>query len=153
MTDAKEVGWGTLGETFRHRAYPLLGEKIDKSKVFLRRFFPAMNRVLVAHNRRVHSPVEQPVAKLQGQPSPPKAVLLGWMFAGLMVGNIPPAAQSAARIPTPAKSKVFNIKDYGATGQKADDAQPSIQKAIHSCAAAGGGVVLVPPGQYTSGTL
>lgn len=42
MTDAKEVGWGTLGETFRHRAYPLLGEKIDKSKVFLRRFFPAI---------------------------------------------------------------------------------------------------------------
>jgi hypothetical protein len=49
--------------------------------------------------------------------------------------------------------KVFNIKNYGATGRKTDDARPAIQKAIDACAAAGGGVVLLPPGEYTSGTL
>ncbi|MBZ5564592.1 MAG: DUF1800 family protein, partial [Acidobacteriia bacterium] len=48
---------------------------------------------------------------------------------------------------------VFNVKDYGATGNKTDDARPAIQKAIDACAAAGGGVVYIPPGQYTSGTL
>ena len=48
---------------------------------------------------------------------------------------------------------VFNIKDYGATGVKAENAQPAIQKAIEICAAAGGGTVYLPPGDYTSGTI
>jgi hypothetical protein len=48
---------------------------------------------------------------------------------------------------------IFNVKDYGATGRKADDARPAIQKAIDACAAAGGGEVYLPPGEYTSGTL
>lgn len=48
---------------------------------------------------------------------------------------------------------IFNVKDYGATGNKADDARAAIQKAIDTCAAAGGGVVYLPPGEYTSGTL
>ena len=48
---------------------------------------------------------------------------------------------------------VFNVRDYGASGNKADDARPAIQKAIDACAAAKGGTVLFPPGEYTSGTL
>jgi len=48
---------------------------------------------------------------------------------------------------------VFNVKDYGANGKKASDARPAIQKAIDAVAEAGGGVVYLPPGQYTSGTL
>jgi hypothetical protein len=48
---------------------------------------------------------------------------------------------------------IFNVKDYGATGVKADNARPAIQKAIDACAAAGGGEVYLPPGEYTSGTL
>ncbi len=48
---------------------------------------------------------------------------------------------------------IFNVKDYGATGVKADNARPSIQKAIDTCAAAGGGTVYLPPGEYTSGTI
>ena len=48
---------------------------------------------------------------------------------------------------------LFNVKDYGATGKKADDARPFLQQAIDACATAGGGVVYLPPGQYTSGTL
>jgi len=52
-----------------------------------------------------------------------------------------------------AGATVFNVRDYGATGQQADDARPSIQRAIDACAAAGGGTVYLPPGAYTSGTL
>jgi len=52
-----------------------------------------------------------------------------------------------------APAKVFNIKDYGATGRKEDDARPAIQKAIDACGAAGGGTVVIPAGHYTSGTL
>src|SRR5580700_2902809 len=48
---------------------------------------------------------------------------------------------------------VFNVRDFQATGKKADDARPAIQKAIDAAAAAGGGTVYLPPGNYTSGTL
>jgi polygalacturonase len=48
---------------------------------------------------------------------------------------------------------VFNVKDYGATGQKAADARPGLQRAIDACAKIGGGTVYVPPGEYTSGQL
>jgi hypothetical protein len=48
---------------------------------------------------------------------------------------------------------VFNVKDFGATGIKEDLAQEAIQKAVDACAAAGGGTVFIPPGQYTSGTI
>lgn len=50
-------------------------------------------------------------------------------------------------------TSVFNVRDYGATGQKADLAQSAIQSAIDACAAAGGGMVYFPPGAYTSGTI
>lgn len=52
-----------------------------------------------------------------------------------------------------AHAAIFNVRDFGASGKKADDARPAIQKAIEACAAARGGTVLVPPGEYTSGTL
>ncbi len=52
-----------------------------------------------------------------------------------------------------ASAAVFNVKDFGATGRKADDARAAIQKTIEACAAAGGGTVLLPRGEYTSGTL
>ena len=45
------------------------------------------------------------------------------------------------------------MKNYGATGNKADDAQKAIQSAVEACAKAGGGTVYVPPGEYTSGTI
>jgi len=48
---------------------------------------------------------------------------------------------------------VFNIRDYGATGKKPDDAGPAIKKAIDAAAANGGGLVYLPPGSYTSGTI
>jgi hypothetical protein len=49
--------------------------------------------------------------------------------------------------------RVFDVRDYGATGRKTDDARPAIQKAIDACGKAGGGRVFVPPGEYTSGQL
>ncbi len=49
--------------------------------------------------------------------------------------------------------QVFNVKNYGATGNKADDAQKAIQSAVEACAKAGGGTVYLPPGEYTSGTV
>ncbi|HMD96784.1 MAG TPA: glycosyl hydrolase family 28 protein [Terriglobia bacterium] len=48
---------------------------------------------------------------------------------------------------------VFNVRNYGATGSKAEDAKKAIQSALDACANAGGGTVLLPAGDYTSGTL
>src|SRR5437867_7793010 len=51
------------------------------------------------------------------------------------------------------REAIFNVKEYGATGKKSDNAQAAIQKAIEACASAGGGTVYLPPGEYTSGQL
>ncbi|MCX8161123.1 MAG: glycosyl hydrolase family 28 protein [Candidatus Saccharicenans sp.] len=48
---------------------------------------------------------------------------------------------------------VFNVRDYGATGKKAQNAGQAIQRAVEACAAAGGGLVYFPPGDYSSGTI
>ncbi|MFN8005978.1 MAG: glycosyl hydrolase family 28 protein [Terriglobia bacterium] len=48
---------------------------------------------------------------------------------------------------------VYNVRDFGATGMKKDNALPAIQKAIDTCAASGGGMVYLPPGEYTSGQI
>src|SRR5438876_7336645 len=60
---------------------------------------------------------------------------------------------SVGAVVSQAKADIFNVKDYGATGKKADNARTAIQKAIDACAKAGGGTVYLPPGDYTSGTL
>lgn len=48
---------------------------------------------------------------------------------------------------------VYNVKEYGASGKKEDDARPALQRAIDDCGKSGGGTVYVPPGEYTSGQL
>ncbi len=48
---------------------------------------------------------------------------------------------------------VFNIIDYGAKGDSVSLNTIPIQKAIDACSANGGGVVLFPPGKFTTGTL
>ena len=48
---------------------------------------------------------------------------------------------------------VFNVRQFGATGTKTENAQSCIQSAIDSCARSGGGMVYLPPGEYSSGTL
>jgi polygalacturonase len=64
-----------------------------------------------------------------------------------------PGCKPAPTDGRPAAPLVHNVKDYGATGIKDDLAQEAIQKAVDACASAGGGTVLFPPGDYTSGTI
>jgi hypothetical protein len=68
------------------------------------------------------------------------------VFVTIIVVTFPVLGQST-------RIAVFNIRDFGATGIKSTNDQAAIQKAIDACAAAGGGMVLVPPGEYSSGTL
>ena len=48
---------------------------------------------------------------------------------------------------------IYNITNYGAVADGVTNNSTAIQKAIDECTAAGGGIVLIPSGQYMSGTL
>ena len=50
-------------------------------------------------------------------------------------------------------SDVFDVRKYGATGNRNDNATKAFRDAIEACTSAGGGVVNVPPGDYTVGTV
>ena len=52
-----------------------------------------------------------------------------------------------------ASNNIFNVRDFGATGNRGDNATMPVRSAIDACKAAGGGTVYVPPGDYTVGTL
>jgi hypothetical protein len=74
---------------------------------------------------------------------------------GLILGTLLAlgiSLQCRAETP-PLSTAVFNVRDFGATGLKSDDARPAIQKAVDACTAAGGGEVYFPSGDYTSATI
>lgn len=48
---------------------------------------------------------------------------------------------------------IFDVKKYGASGKRIDNATIPFHDAIEACVARGGGVVNVPPGEYTVGTI
>jgi polygalacturonase len=48
---------------------------------------------------------------------------------------------------------VFNVKDFGAVADGRTNDAAAIEKAIDACAKAGGGVVLLPAGNFLSGTI
>lgn len=61
---------------------------------------------------------------------------------------------NSSEVPVGSKAKnVFNVKDFGATGKRDDKATIPVRTAVDTCAAAGGGTVYVPPGEYTVGTI
>ena len=48
---------------------------------------------------------------------------------------------------------VYNVRDYGATGDGKTLDSPAINRAIDACAKAGGGTVCLPAGTYLSGSI
>ena len=49
--------------------------------------------------------------------------------------------------------RVWDITDYGAIGDNLSDNTLAINRAISLCSQAGGGTVLIPEGDFVSGTL
>ncbi len=72
-----------------------------------------------------------------------------WLCLGSLASSSAQAQTTAGR----SAPLVFSAKDFGATGIKADNARTAIQSAVDACAEAGGGMVYLPPGEYTSGTI
>ncbi len=52
-----------------------------------------------------------------------------------------------------ADSGTLNVRDFGATGGGVAKDTAAIQKALDTCAAAGGGIVVIPDGIYLTGSL
>ncbi|MEM6342915.1 MAG: glycosyl hydrolase family 28 protein [Bacteroidota bacterium] len=52
-----------------------------------------------------------------------------------------------------AQKPYYNVKEYGASGNKADKVTTQLQSAIDAAHEAGGGTVYFPPGDYLSGSL
>ena len=52
-----------------------------------------------------------------------------------------------------ARDGVFDVKAFGAAGLRGQNATGACQAAIDACTTAGGGVVRVPPGEYSVGTI
>lgn len=52
-----------------------------------------------------------------------------------------------------AQSKEFNVRRFGAKGDGQTKDTAAIQKALDACAAAGGGTVVVPAGDYLAGSI
>src|SRR5690242_4585003 len=48
---------------------------------------------------------------------------------------------------------IFNVKNYGATGDGQTSDTPAINRTVQACRQAGGGTVLFPPGRYVTGTF
>lgn len=52
-----------------------------------------------------------------------------------------------------ATGTVYDVKKFGATGLRKDNATKAFRDAVEACTSAGGGVVHVPAGEYTVGTV
>jgi polygalacturonase len=78
-------------------------------------------------------------------------------FLGAVALGVAPAPAIASpgrggRAPG-AYAGIFDVTRFGAVGDGRTLVTAGLQKAIDACAAAGGGLVLVPPGQYLTGAL
>ena len=71
----------------------------------------------------------------------------------LVAASIPVSGQEDHNARKEANSPVHNIVDYGAVGDGRTLNTAAIQKAVDSCAAQGGGKVLVPAGDFVSGPV
>ena len=72
-------------------------------------------------------------------------LFLGCFGALAATTNIPPAS--------PATQSEFDVREFGAKGDGVSKDTAAIQKALDTCATAGGGTVRVPAGIYLTGSL
>lgn len=63
------------------------------------------------------------------------------------------AAWVSAAGAAPAAPAVFSVRDFGAKADRTVNDAPAFQAAVDAAAKAGGGTVVVPPGEYTSGGI
>lgn len=99
--------------------------------------------------------VPQKVLLVASRPVVTTALVLALAIAALLFGLVlTPNTTYATRYPTGLQTGVCNVLDFNATGDGSSDDTAAIQKAIDSCAANGGGQVILPGGKtFLTGAL
>ncbi|HEV2689537.1 MAG TPA: glycosyl hydrolase family 28 protein [Bryobacteraceae bacterium] len=75
--------------------------------------------------------------------------LAGWMA----LGGLASAQVALAQGTNGTTLRVYNPRDYGAKGDGKTLDTAAVQAAIDACTQAGGGTVLIPPGDFLTGTI
>lgn len=68
----------------------------------------------------------------------------------LLAGAVTPAKAQSAIVNGP---HPIDVRQFGASGKRSDNATKAFREAIEACVAKGGGIVNVSPGEYTVGTV
>ena len=76
-----------------------------------------------------------------------------WSGAGGKAGGDAAAHAHAAKVAQGGPKVTLNVKDYGATGDGKTNDTLALQLTIERCAVLGGGEVVVPAGDYSTGAL
>ncbi|MFI5075904.1 MAG: glycoside hydrolase family 28 protein, partial [Vicinamibacteria bacterium] len=77
----------------------------------------------------------------------------GATLAGGCAASLLPSPAVALTPQEAARNGIFDVKAFGASGVRAQNATGACQAAIDACTAARGGTVRVPPGEYSVGTI
>jgi len=80
-----------------------------------------------------------------------RRALARWMSLGGLAGSQAALGQSGAV--AGGAFRIFNIRDYGAKGDGKTLDTAAVQATIDACTQAHGGTVLVPPGDFLTGTI
>lgn len=78
------------------------------------------------------------------------------IFASLFCASIVLSAPADVEVRSSehgSHARLFNVRDFGAVGNGSTKDTAAINKAVDACAAGGGGVVFLPPGDYLSGAI
>lgn len=79
---------------------------------------------------------------------PSRRTILGYTSALMGLGLISATNKTSQELRPP-----FDVRNFGATGIRHDNATKPFRYAIEACAKSGGGTVQVPAGEYTVGTV
>jgi hypothetical protein len=79
--------------------------------------------------------------------------LISWSRTALAAGYVNSALGAPAQSPSKPGLRIFDVREYGATGDGQTLDSAAINKAIDACNAAGGGTAYLPPGVYLSGCV
>lgn len=84
----------------------------------------------------------------------PLFALAAMLLAGCAsVSVAPQSASTPFTIAEPVTGRKFNVREFGAKGDGTTKDTAALQKTLDACVAAGGGEVLVPAGNYLTGSL
>src|SRR5207302_7918765 len=97
--------------------------------------------------KRLPSPFQSIITMLRST----RFLLIG-SAAALMLAGCTDIADTKRAAPA-ASAPRYNVRDFGATGDRTSKDTKAFQKALDTCAVNGGGEVLVPAGKYLIGSI